>query len=149
MGFHCGNTPIKLLKNPEMKHQLIMKRLLEPNNDPDITRGTLEGALISSDITLFRLQSTADCELRSYIAQGETLEIDPQTFGSVGVIAIPHMARFYRHVLIAKRYPHHAAVGFGHIGKTLFAALKMLGISDVSYNQPIGKLYPNENPFVL
>jgi hypothetical protein len=47
------------------------------------------------------------------------------------------MARFYRHVLIAKRYPHHAAMGYGHVGKTLFAALKMLGICDVAYNQPI------------
>ncbi|MCL2197777.1 MAG: fucose isomerase [Defluviitaleaceae bacterium] len=147
MGFHCGNTPISLLKNPEMKYQLIMKRLLEPDGDPNITRGTLEGALKSGDITLFRLQSTADCTLRSYIAQGETIDVDPQTFGSVGVIAIPEMARFYRHVLIAKRYPHHAAMGYGHIGKTLFAALKMLGICDVAYNQPVGRLYCNENPF--
>ncbi|MCL2049812.1 MAG: fucose isomerase [Defluviitaleaceae bacterium] len=147
MGFHCGNTPIKLLKNPEMKHQLIMKRLLEPDTDPDITRGTLEGALISGELTLFRLQSTADCTLRSYIAHGESIDIDPQTFGSVGVIAVPQMARFYRHVLVAKRFPHHAAVGYGHIGKILFAALKMLGVCDVSYNQPLGKLYPTENPF--
>ncbi|MCL2577220.1 MAG: L-fucose/L-arabinose isomerase family protein [Defluviitaleaceae bacterium] len=148
MGFHCGNTPSSLLKNPEMKYQLIMKRLLEPDGEPDITRGTLEGALKSGDITLFRLQSTADCTLRSYIAQGETIDVDPQTFGSVGVIAIPEMARFYRHVLIAKRYPHHAAMGYGHIGKTLFAALKMLGICDVAYNQPVGRLYCGENPFV-
>ncbi|MCL1863866.1 MAG: fucose isomerase [Defluviitaleaceae bacterium] len=147
MGFHCGNTPISLLKNPEMKHQLIMHRLLEPDSEPNISRGTLEGALKSGDITLFRLQSTADCTLRSYIAQGETIDVDPQTFGSVGVIAIHEMARFYRHVLIAKRYPHHAAMGYGHIGKTLFAALKMLGICDVAYNQPVGRLYCGENPF--
>ncbi|MCL2387748.1 MAG: fucose isomerase [Defluviitaleaceae bacterium] len=147
MGFHCGNTPISLLKNPEMKHQLIMHRLLEPDSDPNITRGTLEGALNSGNVTLFRLQSTADCTLRSYIAQGESIDVDPQTFGSVGIIAIPEMARFYRHVLIAKRYPHHAAVGFGHIGKALFSALKMLGICDVAYNQPAGKLYCGENPF--
>ena len=148
MGFHCGNTPSQLLKNPEMKYQLIMKRLLEPDlPEPDITRGTLEGALKSGEITLFRLQSTADCILRSYIAQGETIDVDPQTFGSVGVIAIPEMARFYRHVLIAKRYPHHAAMGYGHTGKALFSALKMLGICDVAYNQPAGRLYCGENPF--
>jgi L-fucose isomerase-like protein len=147
MGFHCGNTPSKLLRNAEMKHQLIMHRLLEPDSEPNISRGTLEGALNSGDITLFRLQSTADCQLRSYIAQGESIDVDPQTFGSVAVIAVNEMARFYRHVLIAKRYPHHAALGFGHIGKTLFAALKMLGIEDVAFNQPAGKLYPTENPF--
>jgi len=147
MGFHCGNTPICHLNNPEMKYQLIMKRLLEPDADPDITRGNLEGTLKSGDITLFRLQSTADCKLTSYIAQGETIDMDPKTFGGVGVIAISEMARFYRHVLIAKRYPHHAGMGYGHVGKALFSAMKMLGICDVAYNQPAGRLYCGENPF--
>ena len=147
MGFHCGNTPICHLKNPEMKHQLIMKRALEPDSEPNITRGTLEGTLKSGEITLFRLQSTADCELRSYIAHGETLDVDPQTFGGTGVIAVSEMARFYRHVLIAKRYPHHAGMGYGHSGKTLFEAMKLLGICDIAYNQPAGRLYCGENPF--
>jgi len=148
MGFHCGNTPICHLENPEMKYQLIMNRLLEdPSKDPDITRGTLEGRLKSGDVTLFRLQSTADTTLRSYIAQGETLNIDNKTFGGTGIIGISEMGRFYRHVLIAKNYPHHAGLGYGHVGKTLFAALKMLGVCDVAFNQPKGMLYPTENPF--
>lgn len=131
-----------------MKYQLIMNRLLEdPSKDPDITRGTLEGRLKSGDVTLFRLQSTADTTLRSYIAQGETLNIDNKTFGGTGIIGISEMGRFYRHVLIAKNYPHHAGLGYGHVGKTLFAALKMLGVCDVAFNQPKGMLYPTENPF--
>ena len=147
MGFHCGNTPICHLKTPEMKHQLIMKRLLEPDSEPNISRGTLEGTLKSGNITLFRVQSTAEGQLRSYIAQGETLDIDPKTFGGTGIIGINEMARFYRHVLIAKRYPHHVALGYGHVGKILFAATKLLGIDEIDYNQPAGKLYPGENPF--
>jgi len=147
MGFHCGNTPICHLEGAEMKYQLIMKRLLEPDSDPDITRGTLEGVLKSGNITLFRLQSTADCELKSYIAQGETIKMDPKSFGGIGVIGISEMARFYRHVLIAKRYPHHAAMGYGHVGKALFSALKMLGVQDVAYNQPASLPYCGENPF--
>jgi len=55
------------------------------------------------------------------------------------------MARFYRHVLIAKRYPHHAAMGYGHVGKALFSALKMLGVKDVAYNQPASLPYCGEN----
>ena len=147
MGFHCGNTPICLMDGSEMKYQLIMKRLLEPDGEPNITRGTLEGVLKSGDITLFRLQSTADCELRSYIAQGETIKMNPKSFGSIGVIAINDMARFYRHVLIAKRYPHHAALGYGHVGKAIYSALEMLGVKDIAYNQPKSLPYPNENPF--
>ncbi len=147
MGFHCGNTASCYLDTPEMKYQLIMKRALEPDSEPDITRGTLEGKLKEGDITLFRLQSTANCQLRSYIAQGKVLNVDPKSFGSIGVFAIEEMARFYRHVLIAKQYPHHAGVAFKHAGKTLFAAMKLLGIGDVAYNQPKSMLYKDENPF--
>ena len=57
------------------------------------------------------------------------------------------MGRFYRHVLIAKRYPHHAGIAFKHAGKVLFAAMKMLGVSDVAFNQPAAMLYRDENPY--
>lgn len=147
MGFHCGNTPKCCMKNAAMKYQLIMHRLLEPDKDPDITRGTLEGTIRPGDITLFRLQGTAECSLRSYIAEGEIIDVDPKSFGGIGVFAIKEMARFYRHVLIAGRYPHHAGVAFKHAGKVLFAAMKMLGIDEVSFNQPAGILYKDENPF--
>ncbi|MCL6590635.1 MAG: fucose isomerase [Firmicutes bacterium] len=147
MGFHCGNTPKCHMKNAAMKYQLIMHRLLEPDKEPDISRGTLEGTIRPGDITLFRLQSAADCKLRSYVAQGEVIDVDPKSFGGIGVFAIKEMARFYRHVLIGKQYPHHAGVAFKHAGKVLFAAMKMLGVEDVAFNQPAGMMYPGENPF--
>jgi L-fucose isomerase-like protein len=148
MGFHCGNTSSCHLAKPEMKHQLIMKRALEPDSEPDITRGTLEGTIKSGDVTIFRLQSTADAQLKSYIAEGEVLNIPPRSFGGIGVFAIPEMGRFYRHVLIGKRYPHHSGVAFAHAGRSLFSVVKLLGVSDVAYNQPASLPYPDENPFV-
>ncbi len=148
MGFHCGNTACELIKNPHMGYQLIMKRDLEPDlAEPDITRGTLEGNIKSGDITFYRLQSTADTKLRAYIAQGQVLDVDCESFGSIGVFKIDEMDRFYRHVLIAKHYPHHGAVVFGHHGKVLFEVFKYLGISDISYNRPAALPYPDENPF--
>lgn len=147
MGFHCGNTASSCMVNPEMKYQLIMNRLMESGKDPEITRGTLEGRIRPGDITLFRLQSTADTILRAYIAEGEVLDIDPKSFGSIGVFAVKEMARFYRHVLIEKRFPHHSGVAFKHTGKALFSAVKMLGVEDVAFNQPAGMLYNTENPF--
>ena len=147
MGFHCGNTASSCMADPKLKYQLIMHRLMESGKDPDITRGTLEGKIKTGDITLFRLQSTADTTLRSYVAEGEILDIDPKSFGSIAVFAIKEMARFYRHVLIEKRYPHHAGIAFGHAGKALFAATKMLGVEDVAFNLPKGTYYKNENPF--
>jgi L-fucose isomerase-like protein len=149
MGFHCGNTPSLCLIGGSLKYQLIMHRLTEPGKEPDITRGTLEGRICPGEVTIFRLQSTADAVLRSYVAQGEVLDIDPKSFGGIGVIAIKEMACFYRHVLIEKRFPHHMAVAFKHAGRSLFAGMKMLGVEDVSFNQPNGMLYKNENPFEI
>jgi L-fucose isomerase-like protein len=147
MGFHCGNTPLcKLNKDSAIKYQLIQHRILE-KGDPDFTRGTLEGDIIPGKITFFRLQSAADTSLHAYIAQGEVLPVATKSFGGIGIFAIPEMGRFYRHVLIEKRYPHHGAVAFSHCGKALFSIFKYLGIEDVSFNQPKNMLYKSENPF--
>ena len=148
MGFHCGNTSCGLLKNPHMGYQLIMKRDLEPElKEPDITRGTMEGNIKAGDITFFRLQSSADTTLKAYVAEGEVLDMNCESFGSIGVFKISEMDRFYRHVLIEKQYPHHGAVAFGHYGKALFSVFRYLGIADISYNQPKSLPYPSENPF--
>ncbi|MCQ2446363.1 MAG: fucose isomerase [Clostridia bacterium] len=146
MGFHCGNTPMERLADGKLSYQLIMHRLLE-TGDPDFTRGTLNGDIAPGEITFFRLQSAADTSLHAYIAQGEVLPVATRSFGGIGVFAIDEMKRFYRHVLIEKRYPHHGAVAFGHVGKTLFDIFRMLGVTDIDYNQPKGVRYPSENPF--
>lgn len=147
MGFHCGNTTSKKLTSCEMKYQLIMHRGLEPDKEPDITRGTLEGDIIPSPITFFRLQSTADAELRAYIAEGEVLPVPTRSFGGIGIFAIKEMGRFYRHVLIEGRFPHHGAVTFAHNGAALFEVFRYLGVKEVGFNQPKGMLYKSENPF--
>ena len=148
MGFHCGNTPLcKLKKGSSVKYQLIMNRLMEKSNTPEFTRGTLEGDLAASPVTLYRLQGSAEGKLTAYVAEGEILDVPTRSFGGIGIIGIPEMGRFYRHVLIQKLYPHHGAIAFGSIGKTLFSILTYLGVKDISYNQPKSVRYPSENPF--
>ena len=83
----------------------------------------------------------------SYTHLGEILPVATRSFGGIGVFAIPEMGRFYRHVLIAKRYPHHGAVAFSHIGKALYTIFDYLGVEDIAFNQPKGMLYKDENPF--
>ena len=147
MGFHCGNTNASKLSQYALKYQLIQHRLLEPDSEPNVSRGTLEGDIAPGLITFFRLQSTADAQLKAYVAEGEILPVATRSFGGIGIFGIPEMGRFYRHVLIAKRYPHHGAVAFGHFGKALFNVFKYLGIEDIGFNQPKGMLYETENPF--
>ena len=145
MGFHCGNTCSRKLAFCSMKYQFIMARSLPE----EVTQGTLEGDIAPGDITFYRLQSTADCKLRAYVAQGEILPVATKSFGSIGVFAIPEMGRFYRHVLIEKNYPHHGAVAFGHYGKALYEVFKYIGgeVDEIGFNQPKGMLYKTENPF--
>ncbi len=145
MGFHCGNTCSRKLAACSMKYQMIMAR----NLPEEVTQGTLEGDIVPGDITFYRLQSTADCKLRGYIAQGEVLPVATKSFGGIGVFAIPEMGRFYRHVLIEGNYPHHGAVAFGHFGKALYEIFKYIGVpvEEIGYNQPKGARYPTENPF--
>ena len=145
MGFHCGNTCSSKVCNPQMKYQMIMARSLPI----EVTNGTLEGDIVPGDITFYRLQSTADCKIRAYVAQGEVLPVATRSFGSIGVFAIKEMGRFYRHVLIEKNYPHHGAVAFCHYGKALFEVFKYIGVpvEDINYNQPSSLPYKTENPF--
>ena len=136
MGFHCGNTCSRKLAFCSMKYQFIMARSLPE----EVTQGTLEGDIAPGDITFYRLQSTADCKLRAYVAQGEILPVATKSFGSIGVFAIPEMGRFYRHVLIEKNYPHHGAVAFGHYGKALYEVFKYIGVEvdEIGFNQAKG-----------
>ena len=149
MGFHCGNTPeCKMCESRAIKYQLIQHRLLEPEgSEPDFTRGTLEGDIAPGDITFYRLQCDSEGNLRSYVAEGQVLPVATRSFGGIGIFAIPEMGRFYRHVLIQKRYPHHGAVAFAHCGKAMFEVLKYLGVKDIAYNQPKSLPYPTENPW--
>ena len=149
MGFHCGNTPsCKMCADRAIKYQLIQHRLLEPEgSEPDFTRGTLEGDIAASPITFYRLQCDSEGVVRAYIAEGEVLPVATQSFGGIGIFAINEMGRFYRHVLVQKRYPHHGAVAFAHCAKLLFEVFKYLGVQDIAWNQPKNLPYPTENPW--
>ena len=150
MGFHCGNTPsCKLCDDRAVKYMLIQHRLLESEgSDPDFTRGTLEGDIAAGQVTFYRLQCDSKGVLRSYVAQGEVLPVKTGSFGGIGVIAIPEMARFYRNVLLEEHFPHHAAVAFGHHGRALFEVFRLLGIEHIGWNRPKAIPYEKENPFL-
>jgi L-fucose isomerase-like protein len=143
--FHCGNTDPARLKNPEMKHQVIMKRIMEPDGEADITRGTIEGQIAASPITIVQVAGAGD-KLRAYVAEGEFLDLDPNTFGCTGTAHVPGFMRFYRHVLLG-RFHHHAAVAFAHCAETIFDAFKLLGVDEIYAPLPDWALYPGENPF--
>ena len=113
MGFHCGNTCSRKLAFCSMKYQKIMARSLPI----EVTQGHARRRHCPGDITFFRLQSTADNQLRAYVAEGRSAERTVPLLRFHRRIRHPEMGRFYRHVLIEKNFPHHGAVAFGHYGK--------------------------------
>lgn len=147
MGFHCGNTCAACLKSGSMKYNFMMQRGIGAELEPDISRGTIEGQLRPGEITWFRIQAAANDGLKAYMAEGETLDIDPSTPGGTGIFAVPGFARFYRHVLVGQSYPHHAALAYGRAGETLYEALRLLGVEDIGVPLPENTLYPRENPY--
>ena len=145
MGFHCGNTCSSRIQGAHLDYQKIMA-----NTHPaEWCDGTIEGDINPGDITFYRLQSTADADLRAYAAEGEVLPVATQSFGGIGVFAIKEMGRFYRYELVGNHFPHHGAVMFGHYGKSLYEALKYIGVAPekIGYNHPAGDRYVDENPF--
>jgi hypothetical protein len=128
-----------------MKYQLIMNRLMEPDGEPDITRGTIEGQIKASPITVLQIHGTGD-GIQAYIMEGEFLDLDPKTFGCTGTAYIPGFRRFYRHVLLG-RFHHHAAVAFAHCGGILYDAFRLLGVNSIFTPLSDKPLYPGENPF--
>ena len=74
-------------------------------------------------------------------------EVPTSSFAGIGGLSLAEMARVYRHVLVQKGYPHHVAVAFAHVAKSLFEVFKFLGVKDIAYNQPKNLPYPTENPF--
>jgi L-fucose isomerase-like protein/ureidoglycolate hydrolase len=147
MGFHCGNTAAGCMKNCKICYQLIMHRLMEPGKDPEITRGTLEGPLQPGEVTMFRLQPKIGSGLMSYLAEGSVLDIDPKSFGGIGIIWVPGFGRFYRNVMLERGFPHHGAFTFVHTAEVIFDAMQLLGVNDIGYPLTESSLYKNENPF--
>lgn len=143
--FHCGNASTKLLKNPEMKYQVIMKRMMEPDTKADITRGTIEGQFSASPITVVQVHGRGD-KMQAYLMEGHFLDLDPKTFGCTGTAHLPGFSRFYRHVLLG-RFHHHAAVAFGHCAAVLYDAFKIVGMEQVYTPLPSPMPYPGENVF--
>ena len=143
--FHCGNASTRLLKNPEMKFQVIMKRMMEPDTPADITRGTIEGQFSASPITVVQVHGVGD-KLQAYLMEGHFLDLDPKTFGCTGTAYLPGFSRFYRHVLLG-RFHHHAAVAFGHCAAVLYDAFKIVGMEHVFTPLPNPMPYSGENIF--
>lgn len=88
MGFHCGNTPVCKLKRANMSYQRIMKRSLEPDSEPNITRGTMEGDIVEGEITFYRLQGNARGKLTAYVAQGRFFPLRPALSGELAFLPL-------------------------------------------------------------
>jgi L-fucose isomerase-like protein len=141
LGYHCGVTCSKLLKSCSSELHFVNNQLIGEEK----AKGTIHGPLAESPVTLLRIQAGRDNKLRAYVAQGQILPESMETYGGQGIIAVPEMARFLRHVVLEKQFPNHAAIVYGHYGKELVGVLRLLGIQEIDYNHPSQVPYASEN----
>ena len=86
----AATPPSCYLVNAQMNYQRIMKRSLEPDGEPNITRGTWRATWprATSPSSACRARRTHAAQL---CRQGEVLPVATQSFGGIGVFAIPEM----------------------------------------------------------
>lgn len=148
MGFHCGNTSSTLLADYTLKYKMNRKQPDAPETGKENNRGTLEGRMIPGQISCFRLHSSAEGNLQSYIAQGEILPVEINTYGCYALFGVAEMNRFYRYVLLDKHFPHHSAIVYGSNAEALYDLMVYLEIPYIGHNYPGNHRYEKENPFI-
>ena len=141
LAYHCGVANSKKLGSSKMAVHFVNAQL----NGEEQSQGTIQGNLKPGPITIFRIQSSRNGKLKAYIAQGQILPVEMETYGGKGIIAIPEFARFLRHVVIEEHFPNHTIVVFGHYARQIDAVLRQLGINEIAYNHPKERPYKSEN----
>lgn len=144
LGYHCGVTGCSKLKGGSLQPHFVNNQLIGPEK----SQGTLHGQLRDGPVTLFRIQADAEGRLKAYTVEGQILPERLDTYGGQGVIAVPEMERFYRHILLEQHYPNHFVLVSGHCGSILRALLYQLGIEDIEYNHPKTIPYRGEDIFL-
>ena len=143
LGYHCGATPICKLQSSTLEYHYVNRQLIGEKQ----SKGTVQGTIVPEAVTLFRIQGTRDGTLEAYVAQGQMLPVQMDTYGGQGIVAVPEMERFFRYVILEKQFPNHCTVIFGHYGEQLLSILRQLGIKDIAYNHPANIPYIGENVF--
>lgn len=143
LGYHCGVTPSCKLQSSTLDYHFVNYQLIGEEQ----SKGTIQGTLVSGAVTIFRIQGGRDNKLRAYVAQGQILPVEEDTYGGKAIIAIQEMERFIRNVVLEKQFPNHCVIVFGHYGEQLIAILHQLGIQEIDYNHPKDVPYISENLF--
>ena len=141
LGYHCGVTCSEKLCDKRMELHFVNNQLIGEGQ----SQGTIQGNLEPGPITIFRIQSSRNGKLKAYIAQGQILPVEMETYGGKGIIAIPEFDRFLRHVVIEEHFPNHTIVVFGHYARQLEEVLRQLGINEIAFNHPKELPYRSEN----
>lgn len=141
LGYHCGVTCSSRIKSVRFEKHFVNNQLIGSEKSD----GTIHGDIVSGPVTLLRIQSDKRGKLMAYVAQGQVLPVDVDTYGGKGIIAVPQMRRFIKNVIIEKGYPNHVAVLFGHYGELAINTLKYMGIDCLDYNHPKEIPYNGEN----
>ena len=122
--FHCSNLPKHFFEKARMDYQEILAGTVGKEN----TYGTLVGRVKASAMSFARF-STDDVSgrMRGYVGGGAFTNDPLETFGGIGVVAIPDLQRLLRYIC-ENGFEHHVAANLSNSAAAVHeAASRYLG----------------------
>ena len=122
--FHCSNSPVGLLENPKVTYNAMAVK----GEGMDNSFATIYGTLAKGDITFCRIHTNDEAgKLESIVGQGKIVADSPDSFGAIGVLAIPELQELLRYICY-HGYEHHVSIAQGCQADVLHEAFtKYLG----------------------
>ncbi len=108
--FHCSNLPKHFFSQTRMDYQEILASTVSKEK----TYGTLVGKVKASAMSFARF-STDDVsgKMRGYVGGGAFTDDPIETFGGIGVVAIPELQRLLRYIC-ENGFEHHVAANLSN-----------------------------------
>ena len=122
--FHCSNSPISLLEDPKVTYNAMAVK----GEGVDNSFATIYGSLVKGDITFCRIHTNDEAgKLESIIGQGKIVSDLPDSFGAIGILAVPKLQELLRYICY-NGYEHHVSIVQGNQADVLQEAFtKYLG----------------------
>lgn len=124
IGYHCGVTSSNKLLTKKLDNHFVNNLLIGEEK----SKGTIHGRVVDGVVTMLRIQADVNGELIAYVAKGEILPVDINTYGGYGIIGLKNFDKFFREIILEKGFTNHVSVVFGDHYSKVCETLKQLNI---------------------
>ncbi|HOO56820.1 MAG TPA: hypothetical protein PLN69_08340 [bacterium] len=125
--WHCGVYPSAVCDGG---CRVQVNQIMNKTYGDDNVVGTLDGSYEKGPVTVARVTESPDGTWKLLVAEGESVDVPGEPFGTNAWIEFEDLDLLYRALL--KDFPHHAAMVPGHVGKCLVDSAQFLGMEVIA-----------------